>query len=130
MGRGSGSGGAAGGRGRATVDVDGGYRARRTVRESAGDMRLALKSDGLGHVTTTLTHRGKQIGVAGFYVERDGQLLPSWVTVSPEHRRKGLGSQMYAATERITGRKIRQGQTQTDDGKAFSAAYRKKRDDT
>lgn len=53
-------------------------------------------------------------------------LYPRSVNVDPVFQRAGIGTRMYSAAQKATGQKIIASDTQTPQGKAFSAAFRSK----
>jgi ADP-ribosyltransferase exoenzyme len=68
-----------------------------------------------------------KIGSVQFAI-KDGALYPRKVSVLPEFHRKGLATRMYQLAERETGLKVIPALAQTKEGRAFSAAYRARRD--
>lgn len=63
------------------------------------------------------------IGTAAFE-HRDGSLYPDTVEVADIWQRKGIGTRMYEAAEKSTGKRIVQSDKQTTMGEKFSAKFR------
>lgn len=94
--------------------------------KSQFDFNLSHEHHDLGD-GETLTHvrahdpQGNVVGEALFNHHEDGTLEAEGVNVHPEHRRKGIASNIYNHAQAITGKKIRPSYDQTPAGKAFWA---------
>jgi GNAT superfamily N-acetyltransferase len=68
--------------------------------------------------TTVNVHslHGDHVGFATFHHNPDGTMHAFGVAVDDGHQRQGIASHMYSLAERLTGKKIVQSKTQTEEG--------------
>ncbi len=66
------------------------------------------------------------VGEAVFAYDRNlGEIRPGNVQVNPDHRRKGLATQMYQKAESYSGLKLIPSKDQSSDAKSFWEYYHK-----
>lgn len=76
------------------------------------------------HVMRTLSDGEQVIAGKAEFLHRGDKLYPREVNVEPLFQRKGVGTKMYKLAEGATGKSVLPSETQTPQGKAFSAKYR------
>lgn len=78
-----------------------------------------------GHIYVYARHPKDPLTV-GMLMFHPDDMIPLRSNVREEHQRKGIASAMYSYAEKITGKKMNRGTTQSDEAKAFWANKKRK----
>jgi ADP-ribose pyrophosphatase YjhB (NUDIX family)/GNAT superfamily N-acetyltransferase len=78
---------------------------------------IGHKADKSGKITVFAYHPANKGKMSGMTIFHPSDMRPAQVFVSPDDRRKGIATGMYQYAEKLTGKKMNPGETQTDMGK-------------